>query len=174
MLQGAGGQALKVKTILIALPPIKLPSAAFANVIFPALILSDRLLAWWIIGATILIEAGFVMAAFRLTKLNALFASLAANAASAVVGLLTLPYLGFYTEIAINNAGLTTEMGWAFSPQDWAVAFLIGLAPLRLWAQAWNASGRADHGRQYHHHRHGAAQHRVHPLSPLLTPPSAK
>jgi hypothetical protein len=56
------------------------------------------------------------------------FASLAANAASAAVGVLTLPYLGFYTEVAINNAGLTTAMGWAFSPQDWAVAFLLGLA----------------------------------------------
>jgi hypothetical protein len=119
---------VKVKTIGIALPLILLPSAAFANVIFPALILSDRLLAWWIILLTILIEAGFVMLAFRLTPLNALFASLAANAASAVVGVLTLPYAGLYTEAAINKAGLTTEMGWAFSPQDWAVAFLVGLA----------------------------------------------
>jgi hypothetical protein len=119
---------VKVKTVGVALALVLLPSAAFANVIFPALILSDRLLAWWIIAATIFIEAGFVMLAFRLTKLNALFASLAANAASAAVGVLTLPYLGFYTEVAINNAGLTTEMGWAFSPQDWAVAFLLGLA----------------------------------------------
>ncbi len=115
---------MKVKAVGVALALVLLPSAAFATVIFPALILSDRLLAWWIIAATIFIEAGFVMLAFRLTKLNALFA----NAASAAVGVLTLPYLGFYTEVAINNAGLTTEMGWAFSPQDWAVAFLLGLA----------------------------------------------
>jgi hypothetical protein len=114
-----GKGAVKAKAGSLALLLIVAPSVALANVIFPALILSDRLLAWWVIAATIFIEAGFVMAAFRLTKLNALFASLAANAASAAVGVLTLPYLGFYTEVAINNAGLTTEMGWAFSPQDW-------------------------------------------------------
>ena len=100
---------MKVKTVGVALALVLLPSAAFANVIFPALILSDRLLAWWIIAATIFIEAGFVMLAFRLTKLNAVFASLAANAASAAVGVLTLPYLGFYTEVAINNAGLKSR-----------------------------------------------------------------
>ena len=44
-----------------------LPTAALANVIFPALILTERLFSWWIIAATILIEAGFVMLAFRLT-----------------------------------------------------------------------------------------------------------
>jgi len=41
---------------------------------------------------------------------------------------LILPYAGLYTEIAVNKAGLTTDVGWAFSPQDWAVAFLLGLA----------------------------------------------
>jgi hypothetical protein len=119
---------VKVKAVGVALALVLLPSAAFANVIFPGLILSDRLLAWWIIAATIFIEAGFLMLAFRLPPVNALFASLAANAASAVVGVLILPYAGLYTEIAVNKAGLTTDVGWAFSPQDWAVAFLLGLA----------------------------------------------
>jgi hypothetical protein len=114
---------VKVKAVGVALALVLLPNAAFANVIFPA---CDRLLAWRIIAATI--EAGFVMLAFRLPPVNALFASLAANAASAVVGVLILPYAGLYTEIAVNKAGLTTDVGWAFSPQDWAVAFLLGLA----------------------------------------------
>jgi hypothetical protein len=119
---------VKAKTIGLALLLAFLPTAALADVIFPALILTERLFSWWIIAATILIEAGFVMLAFRLTPFNALCASLAANALSAMIGVWTLPYSGLYTEVAINNAGLTTEMGWAFSPEDWVVAFLLGLA----------------------------------------------
>jgi hypothetical protein len=116
------------KAIGLALLLILLPSAAFADVIFPAVILTGRLLSWWIIGLSIVIEAAIVRFAFRLTFLNALFASLAANAASAVVGVFTLPYVGLFVEVALNNAGLTTEMGWAFSPADWAASFLLGLA----------------------------------------------
>src|SRR5262245_12242339 len=123
----AGRALVKLKTLAFALPLVLLPTAALANVIFPALILTERLYSWWMIAATILIEAAFVSLAFHLTKLNAVFASLAANALSAVVGLWTLPYTGLYAEIAINKAGLTTEMGWAFSPEDWAVAFALAL-----------------------------------------------
>ena len=118
---------VRVKAIALALLWVLLPTAALANVIFPALILTERLFSWWIIAATILIEAGCVMLAFHITAKNALFASLAANALSAIVGVWTLPYVGLYIEAAINNAGLTTEMGWAFSPEDWAVAFLLAL-----------------------------------------------
>ena len=60
--------------------------SAEANVIWPAALLAGRMLSWWVIAASLLIEAAFAWQAFRLTPLKALAATIAANAVSAVLG----------------------------------------------------------------------------------------
>ena len=71
-----------------------LPVPSLANVIWPAAILTARELAWWMIGASLLIEAYFVWLAFRLPLWSTVWATIAANAVSAGVGLFVVPFLG--------------------------------------------------------------------------------
>jgi hypothetical protein len=68
--------------IVLLIAVAALPAAAGANVVWPAALLTARLLAWWIIGASLIIEALFVRAAFRLPFWKTVWATLAANAIS--------------------------------------------------------------------------------------------
>jgi hypothetical protein len=116
------------KIVILAVLFEALSDAAIANVIWPAAILTERLLSWWVIAASLLIEFLFVWWAFRLPPLKALLATIAANAASAAIGLFALPYLGLFWEAALFGTGIGVKINWdAFSPAGWAVTFLLAV-----------------------------------------------
>jgi hypothetical protein len=101
---------------------------AHANVIWPAAILSGRLLAWWIIAASLVIEFFFVQRAFRLRALDAMWATIGANAATAVAGLFILPYAGLFMELGLHKSGLGAGIGWAtFSLTAWLATFILAV-----------------------------------------------
>ena len=101
---------------------------AEANVIWPAALLTGRLLTWWVIAASLAIEFGFVWIAFRLAPLRALLAALAANAASAAIGLLAVPFLGIVLEASLQGSGIAVKIDWdAFSPAGWIATLLIAV-----------------------------------------------
>jgi hypothetical protein len=105
------------------------PSAALANVIWPAAILTARELAWWVIGASLLIEAYFVWLAFRLPFWSTLWAAIAANAVSAAIGLFAVPFLGIAVAAVLHYSGLGEAIHWEdFGPADWAVTFAMAVA----------------------------------------------
>ncbi|MGH6864840.1 MAG: hypothetical protein ACREDO_01350 [Methyloceanibacter sp.] len=119
---------MRPKAWLLALFLAALPSPALANVVFPALMLSGRLLAWWVVALSLLIEFLFVRAAFRLSPLNAALATLAANAVSAAIGLFLLPYIGMVTEPGISHTGLADLTGFeTFGVASWLLAYLLGV-----------------------------------------------
>lgn len=115
--------------ILLLIAVVALPAAAEANVVWPAALLTERLLAWWIIGASLVIEALFVWAAFRLPFWKTVWATLAANAVSAAVGLFLLPFLGILLEASLQGSGIAIKIDWdAFSLAGWIATFAIAVA----------------------------------------------
>lgn len=120
---------MPLKILVLALLFVTISGPASANVIWPAAILTGRLLAWWIIAASILIEFFFVQRAFRLKPLDALWATLAANAVSAAVGLFALPYLTLLWEAALFGTGIGVKINWdAFSLTSWLLTFILAVA----------------------------------------------
>ena len=78
--------------------------------------------------ASILIELFFVQRAFRLKPLDALWATLGANAVSTVLGLYALPYGGMFMEIGIHHSGLGDRIGWeTFSLTAWIITFILAV-----------------------------------------------
>ncbi|MGV1014065.1 MAG: hypothetical protein ACOYB4_03750, partial [Methyloceanibacter sp.] len=100
------------RVLVLAILLAAIPGEASANVIWPAAILTGRLLAWWIIAASLVIEFFFVQRAFRLKPPDALWATLAANAVSAVLGLYALPFAGIFVELGVLHSGLGDKIGW--------------------------------------------------------------
>lgn len=118
-----------LRILALALLFATVSDPAFANVIWPAAILTGRLLAWWIIAVSIVVEFFFVRRAFELKPLDALWATLAANAASAVLGLYALPYTGVFLEFGIHHSGLGGKIGWeTFSLTSWIITFILAVA----------------------------------------------
>jgi hypothetical protein len=113
----------------VALLIVALPAAAAANVIWPAAILTERLLAWWVIGVSLVIEFVFVRAAFKLPPVNAAWATLAANGLSAAIGLFVVPALGVLFAAGLHHSGIGLKLNWEdFGPADWAVTFIMAVA----------------------------------------------
>jgi len=118
-----------LRILVLALLLAAVSEPAHANVIWPAAILTGRLLAWWIIAVSIVIEFFFVQRAFRLGALDALWATIGANAVTAVAGLYILPYAGLFMELGLHTSGLGAGIGWeTFSLTAWLITFIIAVA----------------------------------------------
>lgn len=114
--------------LAVVLLVVAVPTVAAANVIWPAALLTERLLAWWIIGVSLVIEFFFVRAAFRLPMAKAAWATLAANALSAAAGLFVVPFLGILFAAGLHYSGIGLRLNWEdFGPADWAMTFLMAV-----------------------------------------------
>ena len=81
------------------------------------------------IAASLVIETAFVWQAFRLSALKAFLATLAANAASAAIGLFAVPFLGLLFEVSLQGSGIAVKIDWdAFSLAGWIVTFAMAVA----------------------------------------------
>lgn len=103
--------------------------ALFADVVWPALLLSARLWAWWCIGLSVLIEAAALWRFAGMRPWTAIAGSAAMNLASAFCGTLLLPLAGLRWELF---ASLTFEpwFHWGtFNPINyiatWVAAVLL-------------------------------------------------
>lgn len=72
-----------------------LPALTYANIVWPGMFLVERLFTWWAIGIGIVAEFFFVWRLFGFTPLRALWATVAANAASALAGVILIPLAVF-------------------------------------------------------------------------------
>jgi hypothetical protein len=106
-----------------------LTSAAEANVVWPGLLLTQRLVAPWVIALSLLIESLFVWRIFRLTPGRAFLAALAANVASMALGVVGIPVLGILPDLALHITGLHEWFGWlTFSAAGWALIAILAVA----------------------------------------------
>jgi hypothetical protein len=122
------GFALLLRSLLLAGALVSLTTEASANVIWPAALLTGRMLAWWIIGLSLVIECVFVRLAFRLSLRKTILVTLTANAVSAAIGLFAIPALGIAWEFGSLYAGLK-DIGWdTFSLASWIATFILAVA----------------------------------------------
>jgi len=103
-----------------------LPTAAYANVVWPALYLEARLFSWWAICIGLLVEFFFIKYLFSLPTKNAAIATVSANAVSAVAGIILIPLAGIAWELFPGSV-----INWAFSwgtfnPITWGATFVLG------------------------------------------------
>lgn len=112
------------RTLIFAL--CLLPTAAYANVVWPAVYLEARLFSWWAIAIGLLVEFFFIKWLFTLPAKKASIAAISANAVSAVAGLIIIPLSGIAWELFPGSI-----INWAFSwgtfnPVTWGATFVLG------------------------------------------------
>ena len=113
--------------LVIALIALALPSAARADVVWPALYVEQKLLSVPVIILGLLVEALALRFCFAMNAKRALIASLAVNAISTVLGVLLIPLAGIVWEIF---PGLILHKGFnmgTFNPITWSATFLFAL-----------------------------------------------
>jgi hypothetical protein len=91
------------------------------DVIWPALVLEARLLSVWIILAGLVIEYFFVWRMTSLGAVRSIWANLAMNAASCLLGIVLLPFTGFLM------SAFTESLFGTFSPIGWTLTFLLAV-----------------------------------------------
>jgi hypothetical protein len=104
------------------------PLVAHANVVWPALYLETRLFSWWAICVGLLVEYLFVRKLFEVTPLKAVIATIAANAASAILGILLIPLAGIAWEVFPGLLIYHVLKIGTFNPITWCATFLIACA----------------------------------------------
>ena len=104
-----------------------------SDVVWPALFLEERLLSVWIIVAGLFIEYFFVWIIADLGAVKAIWADIAMNAASTLLGIILIPVLGLLVAL------FPGELVGTFSPIIWGLTFGIavflstGIEYLVLW-----------------------------------------
>jgi hypothetical protein len=99
-----------------------------ANAIWPALFLEKHLIAPWPILIGLTIEYGFIRKLTMLTPLQALWADIAMNGASALLGILLIPLAGILWEFF---PGLVLDFFFhsgTFNPGTWIATFFMSVA----------------------------------------------
>jgi len=70
------------------------PSLAFADLVWPALYLEQRILSWWAITAGLVAEYLFVRALTRFSIRKSVLATICMNLGSTLIGMALIPLLG--------------------------------------------------------------------------------
>jgi len=105
-------------TVLISLP-VK------ADVVWPALYLEMRLFSWWAIGLGLIVEFFFIWKVFSLPLKRALMADIAANTASALLGVVLIPLAGIAWEVFPGLAFYHFLNVGTFNPITWSATFIF-------------------------------------------------
>ena len=104
------------------------PIVAHANVVWPALYLETRLFSWWSISIGLLVEYLFVRKLFMVAPQKAVLATITANAASAILGILLIPLAGIVWEVFPGLLFYHLLQVDTFNPITWCATFLIACA----------------------------------------------
>lgn len=105
-----------------------LPTLAYANMVWPALYLETRLFSWWAISVGLLIEYLFVRKFLDTTVTQALLATVAANIASAVLGIVLIPLAGVAWEVFPGLLFYHLLNMGTFNPITWVATFILACA----------------------------------------------
>ncbi len=121
-------QSKLIKLALGCFAPFAFPAVAYADMIWPALVLETKLLSVPIILTSLLIEALVLKVTFTLSIQTALSRSIVINLASALCGILFIPMAGVIWEF-FPGLMLYPLLGvGTFNPLTWTATFLMALA----------------------------------------------
>lgn len=108
-----------------------------ANIIWPALILMDRLMSEWAIGTGLALEYLVVRKLTNLPSGRAILATLAANAVSTLVGtVILLPLAGFVWEVFPGEPLNYYLKLPGENPISFVASCLMGAA-INAWIEGW-------------------------------------
>jgi hypothetical protein len=99
----------------------------FADVIWPAMFLEQRLFSWWAIGLGLVVEFFFVRWLTTLSLPMSIVADLSMNAASALLGILLIPLAGIAWEFFPGMILYKVFDVGTFNPGTWAATFLFAV-----------------------------------------------
>ncbi|WP_341632953.1 hypothetical protein [Sphingomonas agri] len=112
----------------IAITALALPSAAHADVVWPALFVERKLLSIPVIALGLLVEALVLRFCFAMSWKRSLTASLAVNAISTILGILLIPLAGIVWEIFPGIILYKSFNMGTFNPITWSATFILALA----------------------------------------------
>ncbi|TCJ12772.1 hypothetical protein EZJ19_11060 [Parasulfuritortus cantonensis] len=115
---------------------LAMPLAAQADVVWPALYLETRLFSWWAIGLGLAVEFFFIRKLFALPPGRALLADLAANSASALLGVVLIPLSGLAWEVFPGFAFYYLLHVGTFNPITWAGTFALACL-INAWLESY-------------------------------------
>ena len=106
-------------TILGALPT--------GNIVWPALLLEDKLLTWWIILAGLLLEFIFVWKGLKCRAAKAVLATCTANLFSTLAGMLLIPLSGILIEVILHipHQLINSSFFMTFGLLAWIGTFIL-------------------------------------------------
>ena len=113
------------QVIWIILGWLAVLTSAHADVVWPALFLEIRLFSWWAIAVGLVAEYLFIRWLFKQTIQRSLIATVAANAASSVAGILLIPLAGILWEFFPGMIYMKALNWGTFNPITWAATFVI-------------------------------------------------
>lgn len=114
-------------TVLFALSltGLLLPTAAYADVVWPALMLEPRLLSIPVIVSGLLVEAAMLRFGFQMPWTRAASLSLTVNAISTVAGIIAIPAAGIVWEFFPGTVLYQLLKMGTFNPLTWTATFLL-------------------------------------------------
>jgi len=107
-----------------------------ANLVWPALILTTRMLAVWPIAAGLLVELFFVRQATNLRGARCLTADITMNLASAALGIVLIPLSGIIWELLATFTIYPLLNVGSFNPVTWGATVLLA-AGVNTVAEGW-------------------------------------
>ncbi len=99
-----------------------------ANIVWPALFLTQRILTWWAIGLALPIEYLAVREITKITPIKAILVTLFMNLVSCLLGIILIPLVGIIWEFFPGIVLYKVFSMGTFNPLTWiANLFLAGL-----------------------------------------------
>ena len=110
-------------------------TSAHADVVWPALMVETRLFSWWAILLGLIAEYVIIRWLFSLSIERAVIATTAANAVSALAGVLLIPFSGLILA-TISELAMRPFLEWAtFNRVLWCMTFLLACL-VNTWIEA--------------------------------------
>src|SRR5580698_10231577 len=98
---------------------------SFADLVWPALLLENRLLTWWAILVGLFVEYFFVRRITNLSFSRAVLADVSMNAVSALLGIILIPIAGLIWELFPGSVYMAVFHVGTFNPGTWVATALI-------------------------------------------------
>lgn len=117
----------RIIILLFSFIILTLTKSTYADVIWPAVYLVDRLYSIWVILIGLIIEYLFIRYYFNLTTKKAITADIVMNAVSTGFGIFLIPIFGLAYEYSFGDV-INNKFDWGtFNPIAWAITYLIAV-----------------------------------------------
>ena len=116
-----------LRTIMMAVVAIALfPAIVHADIIWPAIIIEEKLLSVWAIGIGLIIELGVLYWGFNLGLKKAIYVDVSMNLISTLLGIILIPLSGLLLEVFPGLLFNIFHIG-TFNPITWCCSFIVAV-----------------------------------------------